>query len=128
MGMTDSQQAIIAAIGSPAKQDKVMARYKKLGYVKDARDEEGLHMSFSPYVVPKGLTAKQIRRRINKYFREKDKPLMLRNLVGHRFTILMDGKFFAGISVKSNVTKNNRTWTAFIKDYLKTLKAPKKKG
>lgn len=98
-----------------------MARYKKLGYVKDARDEEGLHMSFSPYVVPKGLSRLQVRRRINRYFRVKQKPLLLRNLFGHRISIFMDGKFFSAISVKSNVTKNKKAWKAFVKDYLKTL-------
>jgi hypothetical protein len=44
-----------------APQERVMANYKKRGFVRTKADQEGLHMFFSPYRVPKGLTKAEVR-------------------------------------------------------------------
>ena len=119
----------VVNLDSSADQDAVMKKYRTLGFVRDNRDEEGLHMSFSPYRVAKGLTKLQVRRRINKYFATKDtrNPLEeIKKALGHRITILMDGRFFSGISVNSDVTRTNKTWLKFIREYLKMLESPKR--
>ncbi len=49
-----------------SEQNKVMARYRRLGAVRNRLDEGALHMFFSPWKVPKGLTSAQVRECISK--------------------------------------------------------------
>ena len=65
------------------EQNTVMESYKKQGFVLNAKDEQGLHMFFSPKCVPNGLTKLQVRRSINAYFKGKTKH-KLSDLFGHR--------------------------------------------
>ena len=58
------------------KQNAIMKSYKNKGFVLNDKDEEGLHMFFSPKCVPKGLTKLQVRRNINAYFKGKTKKSM----------------------------------------------------
>jgi hypothetical protein len=126
---TKSKRQIGKHLDSSSRQDRIMANYKRLGFVRDKRDEEGLHMGFSPMSVPEGLTKLQVRRRVNKYFTtpKSTNPFAdIQKIMGHRLTILMDGRFFSGISVSSDVTKTPKTWVKFVEEYLRVLKAPRK--
>ncbi len=104
------------------EQDQVMNKYKTLGFVKDKRDEQGLHMAFSPQRVPTGLTKLQVRRRIEKYYRyTRDIEDIFGN---HRMTILMDGKFFSGTSFSGKVPENSKQFLKLLKELVSMMEAP----
>ncbi|HUD04086.1 MAG TPA: hypothetical protein VMR73_01175 [Candidatus Paceibacterota bacterium] len=57
-------------------QDRVLAGYKKRVLRPGTRDEESLHMFFSPYRIPKGLTDEEVHQCILLYpLREAHKRL-----------------------------------------------------
>lgn len=93
---------------SLAEQDAIMNKYKALGYVKDSRDEQGLHMSFSPYRVPKRLTKLQVRRRINKYWKHGNpKPLELLTQA-NTLSLTINGKQIVRASFVGKVPDSHR--------------------
>lgn len=106
-------------------QEDVMALYRQKGFVKSLDEEQSLHMSFSPYRVPTGLSKASVRRRINDYKAGRRKAPSLKSVLGHRLTIHLDGKFFAGISVKNDVTKTPKSWLKFLKEYVAILESPR---
>ena len=97
------------------EQNAIMESYKKRGFVLNAKDEEGLHMFFSPKQVPKGLTKLQVRRSINAYFKGKTKH-KLSDLFGHRLEIFIDGKFRLGASFGGEAPKNSKEFHKLLKE------------
>lgn len=99
------------------EQNDVMESYKKKGFVLNAKDEQGLHMFFSPKCVPKGLTKLQVRRSINAYFKGKTKS-KLSDLFGHRLEIFIDGKFRLGASFGGESPKNSKDFHKLLKELI----------
>lgn len=80
--------------------------YISKGYISNEKDWEALHMSFSPFKVPDNLTKIQIRRRINKYLKEGNKQT-IKDLLGNRLEILINGRQILGLSFKGEVPKDS---------------------
>jgi len=99
------------------EQNAVMKSYKKKGFVLNAKDEEGLHMFFSPTQIPKGLSKLQVRRSINAYFKGKTKH-KLSDFFGHRIEIFIDGKFRLGSSFGGKAPKNSKEFHKLLKELL----------
>jgi hypothetical protein len=99
------------------KQNAIMKSYKNKGFVLNDKDEEGLHMFFSPKCVPKGLTKLQVRRNINAYFKGKTKH-KLSDYFGHRLEIFIDGKFRLGASFGGEAPKNPREFHKLLKELI----------
>ncbi len=97
------------------EQNAVMESYRKNGFVLNEKDEIGLHMFFSPYKVPKGLTKLQVRQKINSYFGGKKKPTNLADIFGHRLEMFIDGEFRLGASFGGNVPKNSKEFHKLLK-------------
>ena len=97
------------------EQNAIMESYKALGFVLNAKDEEGLHMFFSPKQVPKGLSKSYIRRCINTYFKGKTK-YKLSDFFGHRIEIFIDGKFRLGASFGGEAPKNSKEFHKLLKE------------
>jgi hypothetical protein len=97
------------------EQEKVMNSYKKRGFVKTKQDEDSLHMAFSPNRVPKGLTKLQVRRRINKYLKEGNKNT-LKNIVGNRLEVFVNGQFRLGATFGGKVPVNRKSFHKLLKN------------
>jgi hypothetical protein len=106
------------------EQEAVMETYKQKGFVLTEEDEQGLHMSFSPYRVKKGLTKLQVRRRINKYFRDADKPKPFDVL--DRVEVRWNGHMIFGVTMKFPRPENSRQLNKLLKLLVKARSAPKK--
>lgn len=104
-------------------QTRVMNAYKSRGFVTNKRDEEGLHMAFSPNRVPTGLSKLQVRRKINAYFAGKIQPYNL--FKENRLVICINGAFVLGASFKGNIPKNSKELHSLLGDLLKVSKTPK---
>ena len=102
------------------EQDQVMNEYKKLGYVLNKHDEEGLHMSFSPMRVARGLSRLQVRRRINKYFKHGNKgtPSVFSD---NRMNIFINDRFVSGTSFSGKVPQNPKEFVKLLKDVINIL-------
>jgi hypothetical protein len=99
------------------EQKIIMDTYKKKGFVLNARDEQGLHMFFSPKCVPRGLTKLQVRRNINAYFKGKMKS-KLSDWFGHRLEIFIDGKFRLGASFGGEAPTNSKEFHKLLKELI----------
>lgn len=109
---------------------KEMIGYINKGFVKSERDKEGLHMSFSPYQVPRGLTSLQIRRRINGYFngkKTKENGRALDILTSNRLEMFINGKFILGSSFRGPIPKDSKGLKKLLKDIVKTFEGRKVK-
>lgn len=93
-----------------AKQQRLIASYWKRGFLKTKEDEQALHMSFSPYKVARGLTKLKIRRRINRYWKNKELGLSesVKQILGHRLEITINGKTILGASFVGKVPDTSR--------------------
>jgi len=106
------------------KENPVLLTYLRKEYFKTKRDMENLHQFHSPYIVPKGLTALQVRRRINSFAKNGNKNTNpFANT--HRVNIFVDDKFLSGTTYGRPIT-NHRQFVRFLKDLLSSMKAPKR--
>lgn len=99
------------------KQIQIMNNYRTLGFVKNNKDEEGLHMYYSPYKVPENLTKIGVRRAINKYFKSGSKNKI--PLFPNRITILFNDKPILGASINADMPKNHKELVKLIKMIIK---------
>lgn len=93
---------------------KIEESYLRRGFVKSKDDLADLHMSYSPYRVPRGLTKLQIRRRINKFIRngrKLDNSLLFTN----RLNVTVNGKLILGASFTGEVPTNRRQLKRLLK-------------
>jgi hypothetical protein len=100
----------------------VMLNYHKKGFVKTKPEIDALHMAYSPYKVPEGLTKKQIHQKIKDYhdgIRASQFPL-----VGNRVEICINGKCLLGTSIPGTLA-NDKELIDFLEELVKVLKAPK---
>lgn len=70
---------------------KIKARYRRLGWVKNEKEEQELHQAFSPFRVPAGLTRLQVRRKIG-HFRREGNPSAMEVLFGNSIQVIINGK------------------------------------
>lgn len=107
------------------QDNPIMMAYLRKGYFESERDIENLHQFHSPYIVPKGLTKLQVRRRINRFRKDGNKnPNPYANT--HRVEIFVDGKFLSGTTYGKPI-ENHRQFLRFLRELHTALKAPKKK-
>lgn len=110
--------------------NKPLFSYFKRGYFKTKDDVGDLHQAFSPYVVPRGLTKLQVRRRINKFVRngrKLDDTLFNTN----RVSILFNDTLILGASVKCERPKDSRQMNKLLRGLLAvgtSRKRPMPKG
>lgn len=97
------------------KQAKVKASYIKRGFVKDENEYMKLHMAFSPYKVPCGLTKLKVRRRVNAYEKGKRNPSPL---FANRIEIYINDRMTAGGSFTSVVPNSHRGLQNLVKALL----------
>lgn len=110
-----------------AEDQKVKDTYHKKGYLKSKQDEQDLHMAFSPYKVPKGLTKLQIRRKINKFVRngrKADNPLFGIDENGmmfskmNRIEIHINGKLCIGASFTGKVPDSGPSYRKLLREII----------
>ena len=116
--LTDTKQQWI-------KENPVLFGYLRKGFFQTEQDIDNLHQFHSPFIVPKGLTKLQIRRRINN-FRKNGNPNQDPFAKTHRVNISVDGKFLSSTIYNKPIT-NNRQYIAFLKELINVLRAPKRK-
>ncbi len=100
-----------------AAQEKVMDSYWKKGYILDKQGEDALHMSFSPYRVPKGLSKHQVIAKIayyKKYGKDNSKYIFT-----NRMSIYFNDKFSVGLSFVGKVPDSHRKMKNFLKKFIK---------
>ena len=102
-----------------------MLTYLHKGYFNAEQDVDNLHRFHSLYIVPKGLTKLQARRRIHQAAKP-DFKLKTPFENTHRVTIFVDGKFLSGTTYGKPI-ENHRQFVSFLKDLLAVMKAPKRK-
>lgn len=90
-------------IDCDCRQKSTIDHYYKKGYLKNGAEEIDLKRSFYPFIVPKGLTKLQIRRRINKIRKYGSPDIAVKELLGNRLEILINGKFILGANFKGDV-------------------------
>lgn len=109
---------------SEREDNQIMDNYRDLSFVKDNRDEEGLHMYYSPYKVPTNLTKLQVRRAINKYFKSGSK-IQFNVLNVNRLSILFNGELILGADVTLERPKDDKEMKKLIKTLLQVISAPR---
>lgn len=100
-----------------AEDRRIKDTYHKKGYLKSKQDEDDLHMAFSPYKVPLGLTKLQIRRKINKFVRGgrvADNSI----LNCSRLEIHINNKFVLGGSFTGKVPANHKELVKLLREIL----------
>lgn len=96
------------------QQDRIMASYVRKGYVTTPDEEKALHMSFSPYRVPRGLTKRQVRLRIARYNKGKNK-LKPNPALENRLEIYINGGYILGASFTGEVPNTHRKLRSLLK-------------
>lgn len=102
-------------------QEKIIHSYKSKGFIKNKKDEEGLHLFHSPYEVPGSLTKLQVRRRINYYFKHGPK-IKLSDLFGNRVEVFVNGKFRLGADFGGKAPDNSKELLKLLKTLLNGMK------
>lgn len=105
-------------------QEKVMTTYRNKGFVLTKEDEQALHMSYSPFRVPRGLTKIQIRRRINHYLKHGDQKT-LKDFLGVRYALTFNGKEVISGNYVGEIPHNTRETKKFLKNLLGWISARK---
>ena len=84
-----------------------------------------LHLAYSPYRVPRGLTELQIRRKINKFVKngkQVDSSLLRAN----RLTILFNGEQILGADITVKKPENRREMNKMLRDLLMVTSGPRR--
>ena len=98
------------------KQDCIEQDYVQKGFLK--LEEVGdLHMAFSPYRIPKGLTKLQIRRRINAHLRNPQKQIQksLKVLFSNSLEVLINGKCVLHADFTGKIPNDHRSLHKLLK-------------
>lgn len=98
-------------------QNPTLYRYVKRGFVETEQDASNLHQYHSPYRIPKGLTKLQIRRRIN-HFRKHGNTLTIKEILGYRVSLLVDGRLLLGASFRGKKPEDNKGLRKLLKNLL----------
>ena len=107
------------------KQNLIMNRYKKLGYITNPHDEEGLHMFYSPYKIPEGLTKSKVRRAIDSYYKNGNKNEDS-YFNSNRLSIFFNKDLILGASIVADRPNNSRELNKLLRSIIKTLESRKK--
>lgn len=99
------------------EDDKIIQSYYKRGFLKSKQDEEDLHMAYSPYRVPKGLTGLQIRRKINKFIKNGRKSPSY-DLTFNRLEVTINGKLRLGATFTGQVPVTKQQFRKLLKSVM----------
>lgn len=106
-------------------ENPVLLSYLKRGFFKAQHDMDYLHLAYSPYRVPRGLTELQIRRKINKFVKngkQVDSSLLRAN----RLTILFNGEQILGADITVKKPENRREMNKMLRDLLMVTSGPRR--
>lgn len=115
--MEDKKRKIPESLLNDNAEKAVMENYFKKGFVLNESDKENLHMSFSPYVVAKGLTRLQIRRRINKY-KKHGNTQKISDVFSNVVELTFNGKTLMRASISCPCPQNHNQLTKLLKNLI----------